>query len=171
MAFKLRFIHFEHRQGTKSYYLVWVLNPDNDAALVVRRWGKKGQLGQFKIESGHSFLMNKDLEGEIEQREKRGYNEISDQHHVCQTVEDAQKLLSLPIHYWSKLGETHIKTVFGIDVPKGSTREAAPLEFEDDPKTGRKRVKDKPILRKEPEAPKVPTLEEEQKHNPLWGMF
>lgn len=76
-SFNIQHRHFKHSGGTKDYD-VWLISDSGDRAMFVKRWGKVGGFGQFKDEIGDRYEMSKFFDKTIDDRLKKGYDDVTD---------------------------------------------------------------------------------------------
>lgn len=147
MRITAKLLEHTHQEGSKDYTLL-LLARDDGKAILVRRWGKVGQAGQFKYEPyTGEWWADMELRKQAEQRASRGY-QLDTSSHESFTANDA----GLGAFYgWSELpgrmsrglDKTRLRTFFTEGQPDQATVQ-----------------------------PKVQTTPQPQQlSNPLWGTW
>lgn len=171
---KARKLTFQHKGGTKSYFLTLITNADGETILI-KRWGKVGALGQCKVEQySHENDGQKAYADAQRERARKGY--VAGREDTL-TVEDSGKLITaIGRTVYPMVGARALKH---LDPALDTTgvRDPEATQDEDGNFTGRQARVDTDMLdkikreeeRKEREAQNA--VQQHYAANPLFGRF
>ncbi|MCP1540031.1 WGR domain-containing protein [Methylorubrum extorquens] len=161
-----------HRQGTKEYHQVLIVNGEGRAVLV-QRWGKKNTTGQMKVETFERSEMAV-TSFEMKDSEKRshrgGYEHDAGRDNLIECANAAEFAKALGPHLRFNMGAANLLHV-APDLDVSGVKEPDPVpEFDRDGKVVRKGYQPKHVF-KDFVDPAAPTVEEEVAANPNWGSW
>lgn len=74
MGYKLEHTSLEHNGGTKDYDVVLLVNDVTGRTLMIRRWGRVGADGQFKVmQFAHKLSAHRYTQKIVSDKTERGY--------------------------------------------------------------------------------------------------
>lgn len=100
----VRSVSMDHRGGTKSYHLM-LAAAANGNAIFVSRWGKKGAIGEMKVETFTSLAAaEKAWDKKERAKASNGYSQAGRlREEVAQNVAELRSKMGLPV--WTKVGK------------------------------------------------------------------
>ncbi|TDW20378.1 WGR domain-containing protein [Rhizobium azibense] len=180
MSFPLDFAHYalecsDGNRTNKHYNVSLLINPDG-MAIIVRRWGKIGKIGDFKIEK---FAIQAKAEQEFDKlvQSKLGKGYVSKSSQIKQISSESDLRMAFGPAVWPQIPAGALNHVLPDMDTTGRPAQAAPPRFSED---GRylgeppARTYSKTEIAKAREAEKALEQEvaiETYKSNPRFGLF
>ncbi|UIN38314.1 WGR domain-containing protein [Methylobacterium oryzae] len=159
-----------HRQGTKEYHQVLIVNGEG-RAVVIQRWGKKNAEGQMRVDAfHHSDAAVAEFESKDRDKKRNGYEHDPARDTIVQCDDEADFRKKLGILYLSKLGPDNLEHIApGADTTGVRTPDPQP-EFDRDGKIVRKGYQPRHKFTDFVE-PAGPSVADEVAHNENWGTW
>lgn len=164
-------VYLEHQGGTKFYALTVVFT-NEDKALFIRRWGRKGVFGDMLVEEHNSHkagvaayekLLREKTSG------RKGYEAKNESQDDVLLAADLQRVVGLA--QWAKLSASNLKHL-DASIDTTGVREPDPPRFDENGDfLGDAPVRKLEITEEMIEADKRSKLESAYKSNPKFGMF